>query len=302
MTYARPSLANDTDTIPGVPAWASSRRAETNEDVAFLSGAALATLHVVIGRQDVPQALLRERLALRAAEACAGFSGRSERAGALRDAVHLLRPGDQPGPAAATFLQWRKAVARPISVAALHKAMPKLTAEQIATWLDTGEGGPVAKAATVLETVLAEFPGEDAVALILADAALAQACGWDHAVPLLAAGLTRRDLRKTGDDFLLACHRSIVSQAEEAVRVAHDLARRAARLNAVAPKLRAKGAGAAVDLFLTRDALSPSVALAGPTPGVGMSDRAARRLCDRLVELGAVRELTGRDTFRLYGV
>ena len=33
-----------------------------------------------------------------------------------------------------------------------------------------------------------------------------------------------------------------------------------------------------------------------------MSDRAARRLCDRLVALGAVRELTGRDTFRLYGV
>ena len=302
MTYARPSLANDTDTIPGVPAWATSRRAETNEDVAFLSGAALATLHAVLSREEVPQSLLRDRLALRAAEACVGFSGRSERAGELRDEVHLLRPGDQPGPAGATFLQWRKAVARPISVGALHKAMPKLTAEQIATWLDTGEGGPVAKASTVLETVLAEFPGEDAVALILADAALAQACGWDHAVPLLAAGLTRRDLRKTGDDFLLACHRSIVSQAEEAVRVAHDLARRAARLNAVAPKLRAKGPGAAVDLFLTRDALSPSVALAGPTPGVGMSDRAARRLCDRLVELGAVRELTGRDTFRLYGV
>jgi len=33
-----------------------------------------------------------------------------------------------------------------------------------------------------------------------------------------------------------------------------------------------------------------------------MSDRAARRLCDRSVDLGVVRELTGRDTFRLYGV
>jgi hypothetical protein len=77
--------------------------------------------------------------------------------------------------------------------------------------------------------------------------------------------------------------------------MAGDLARAAARLRAVQPKLRAKGAARAVDLFLARDALAP-VALDF------MSDRAARRLCDRLVELGAVRELTGRDTFRLYGV
>ena len=270
--------------------------------MAFLSGGALATLHGVVTREEVPHALLRERLALRAAEACVALTGRPERAGELRDEVHLLRPGDQPGPAGEVYQQWQRAVERPVSVKALHRALPAYAPDQIATWLDTGEGGPVAKAATVLETVLAEFPGEDAVALILADAALAQACGWDHAVPLLAAGLKHRDLRKTGEGLRLACHRSIVSQAEEAVRVAHDLARRAARLNAVAPKLRAKGAGAAVELFLSRDALSPSVALAGLVPGVGMSDRAARRLCDRLVELGAVRELTGRDTFRLYGL
>ena len=49
-------------------------------------------------------------------------------------------------------------------------------------------------------------------------------------------------------------------------------------------------------MFLTWDSLAPS-ALTSLN-----SDRAARRFCDRLVELGAVRELTGRDTFRLYGV
>jgi Fic family protein len=33
-----------------------------------------------------------------------------------------------------------------------------------------------------------------------------------------------------------------------------------------------------------------------------MTDRAARRFCDRLVELGVAQELTGRPTFRLYGI
>ena len=103
-----------------------------------------------------------------------------------------------------------------------------------------------------------------------------------------------RDLRKTGDDLRLACHQAVLVSATEAVRLAADVSRRAARLKMVAPKLRAKGAGAAVEMFLSQDAVAPS---ALPLP-----DRAARRLCDRLVDLGVVRELTGRDTFRLYGV
>lgn len=88
----------------------------------------------------------------------------------------------------------------------------------------------------------------------------------------------------------------MTAAAWQALPLAADLARRAARLQAVAPKLRAKGAERAVEVFLSRDALAPT-ALTG-----FMSDRAARRLCDRLVDLGAVRELTGRDRFRLYGV
>jgi hypothetical protein len=294
MTIARADHISDLNTIPRMPAWVTSVRVEPLEDVAFLSGAALAHLHLVLGRDCVPQTLLRDRLALRAAEACVGFSGRPERAGALRDAVHLLRPGDLPGPAGETCLLWRRAVERPMSVKALARALPTLEPGQIAAWIDAGQGAPVTRAAMVLELVLKERPRADVPALILADGALAQALGWDHVVPLLAAGLKRADLRKRGDDLRLACHHALLSSVVEAVRQAADLARRAAHLNAVAPKLRAKGSGEAVEMFLTRDAMAPS---ALPLP-----DRAARRLCDRLVELGAVRELTGRDTFRLYGV
>lgn len=264
-------------------------RPDTLEDVAFLSGAALAHLHLVLARGDVPHALLRDRLALWAAEACVAFSGRPERAGELRDALHLRRPGDLPGPAGEICLNWRRAVERPVSIKTLCRALPDLQTAQIAGWLDAGSGAPVARAAMVLEAVVAEVP-----ALILADAAFAQAIGWDHVVPLLAGSLKRADLRERGEDLRLACHRAVVASAIEAARLAADLARRAAHLKAVAPKLRAKGAGEAVEMFLTRDAVAPS---ALPLP-----DRAARRLCDRLVDLGAVRELTGRDTFRLYGV
>ncbi|MBY6120490.1 DUF1403 family protein [Mameliella alba] len=294
MTFARPDHISDLDTLPRMPAWVTSTRAETIEDVAFLSGAALSHLHVVLGREDVPQALLRERLALRAAAACVAFSGRPEREAELRDAVHLLRPGDLPGPAGETCLAWRRAVERPVSIKALGRALPAFEPGQIAGWLDTGQGMPVARAAMVLAAVLTEAPRSDVPALILADIALAKALGWGDMMPLLATGLKRADLCKQGDDLRFACHRALISSAVEAVRLAADLVRRAAHLKTVAPKLRAKGAGNAVEMLLTRDAMAPS---ALPLP-----DRAARRLCDRLVDLGAVRELTGRDTFRLYGV
>jgi len=294
MTFARPDHISVLEALPRMPVWVTSARAETLEDVAFLSGSALNHLHVVLLREEVPKALLQDRLALCAAEACIAFSGRRERAGELRDAAHLLRPGDLPGPAGETYLIWRRAVERPVAVKALGRALPTFELGQIATWLDAGDGGPVKRAALVLEAVLREAPRADEAALILADAALAQALGWDHVVPLLAAGLKRADLRKQGDELKIACHRALVSSAAEAVRLSTDLARRAAHLKAVAPKLRAKGAGEAVEIFLTQDAVAPSA--------LPLRDRAARRLCDRLVDLGAVRELTGRDTFRLYGV
>lgn len=256
----------------------------------------MSHLHLVLSRDDIPQTLLRARLALRAAEACVTHQGRPERVAELRDVVAFLLAGDSAGPAGEVYLAWRRAVERPVSVKALHRALPDLEPEQIAAWLDAGQGAPAPRAAAVLQAVLADRPRDPATALILADAALAQALAWSHVLPLLALGLKRADLRKTGADLRLAFHRAIVMAATEAMREATDLARRAERLRAVAPKLRAKGSDEAVALFLIRDAMAPT-ALTSLRSG-----RAARRFCDRLVELGAVRELTGRDTFRLYGI
>lgn len=292
MTYAR----DDFDTLPRMPSWVTSARPQTPEDVAFLSGAALSHLYLVLSRPDVPQGLLRARLALRAAEACVGFAGRPERAGALRDAVAFLQPGDRPGPAGEVYLVWQRAVARPVSVSAMARALPEVAPEAIATWLDGRQGGPVARAAATLAAVLEARPRDPTRALVLAEALLAQALGWAYTQPLLAFGLKRRDLRMSGEALRLACHGAVVAAAVEVTHLAADLTRGAAQLRAVAPKLRAKGAAAAVAQFLACDAVAP-LALTSLR-----SDRAARRFCDRLVQLGAVRELTGRDTFRLYGV
>lgn len=283
-------------TRPQMPSWVSSRGETSLEEGAFASGAALATLQAVLDPKDLPQDLLRERLALSAAEACVGFSNRSERAGDLRDAVLFLRPGDLPGPAGAVYQSWRRAVARPVSPKALQRALPTYAPEQIAEWLDMGQGAPVTRAAQVLEVVLTETAPAQTPGLILADAALSQALGWRHILPLLSVGLQRRDLRLSGEELRLACHQAAANSATKALNLANDLDRAAARLRNVTPKLRAKGAVAAVELFLSRDALPPAA-----LTSLG-SDRAARRFCDRLVALGAARELTGRESFRLYGL
>lgn len=284
-----------------VPSWARASRDSVPEDLAFLSGAALASLHLHLDNAAVPQALLRDRLALRAAEAGVAFAGRPETVAALRDALHLMRPGDLPGPAGDIYLQWKRATGRPATLRHLCRALPHHSPDQIGIWLKSGQGAPIPRAAKVIETVIAEAPRAETTALILGDAVLADGLGWDHVIPLLATGLTRRALGATGAELRDACHRAILRSAPDTLGLAADLARRAARLRAVTPKLRAKPAAAAVALFLTRDAIAP-LALSTPPDGVGLSDRAARRFCDRLVDLGVVRELTGRDSFRLYGV
>ena len=287
-------------TLPPLPGWISAAPIETLEAAAFRSGAALAHLSLATTAGDVPMALWRDRLALAATEVCAGIAGRREASITMRDALHLTKAGDDPGPAGRILRQWSRAVSRPISVSNLGRALEAVAPERIALCLDATGPTPVDRAAQVIEAVLEGNPRGEIAALILADAVLARSLGWTHVLPHLSLALKARDLRLRGDDLRMACHRAVLAAVRQALPMAGELARAAARLRAVVPKLRAKGAERAVDLFLLRDALAPT-ALAREMHDI-LSDRAARRLCERLVELGALRELTGRDTFRLYGV
>lgn len=296
MTKPRAEALPDAITVPPLPEWAMSASAQGVEDAAFFAGAAMAHLHHLITLPAVPQALWRERLALSAAEVCVALAGRRDGASALRDALHLTRAGDHPGPGGVVLRQWVRVVARPVSVGVLSHALEGVTPDRIALCLDARGATPVDRAAAVIDAILTDTPRAELAALVLADAVLSMAMGRSHLLPILSVGIKPRDLRLRGDDLRLACHRAVTAGVARAVPLAADLARRAVRLQAAAPKLRAKAAGRAVQMFLTHDALPP----AALTPL--MSDRAARRLCERLVELGAVRELTGRDTFRLYGL
>jgi len=310
-TAAKPVL-DDTQTIHMLPQWVTSVSGQDTDSVAFPAGAALAMLDVVLRDPSgtLPGALLRDRMALNAAVACLKLENRLESMSDIRDAVCLARAGDSLGPAGDMFIAWRKlARINPISSGRkdrLMKLLPEPVAEAMPE-LGTLVGSPVGQAAQILAIVLRQFPRQEAAALMLADVALARALGWDRMMPLLAVHLSRKDIRAISNDEtdpVLCVHRVMVAASDGAIRRAADLSRRAEKLRAIAPKLRAKGSDEALELFLSHDAVSPSGMLSPQIMGTSfaMTDRAAQRLCDRLVDLGVVRELTGRPTFRLYGV
>jgi hypothetical protein len=292
MTYTLHDPIDDSGTLPRRPSWIAVGGSEDADGTHFFSGASLGHMHLVVGHRAVPHALWRGRLAVRAAAAVSGFIGRTERMAEVRDELHLTRPGDLHGPAGALGQAWARLVTRPLTVAHLAPCCG-LAPETVAEAFDAGTGDPVARGAAVLRHVLTEHPRREAAALMLADVALAQSLRWSRVVPLLALGLARRDMR---DARAEACHRAVVKAVVQADRDARDLAMKAAHLRAVAGQLRGKQADAAVGMFLTRDAVAPWELTHL------MSPRAARRLCERLIDLGAVREMTGRDTYRIYGL
>lgn len=287
------------DPIPPLPDWTTPRLAAGPEDLAMQAGAVLAHIQTILARPNIPLSLLRHRLALKAATFCCAVTGRGEGTAVLRDEVHFLRPGDQPGPGGRIYLNWRNSIQRPISTRALHRALPDHEAKQITAWMHPDRTAqhhnPVATAARVLAAVLADAPRAEVSAFVLADAALSRAAGWSHVVPLLSVGAKPRLAGQGGEELRLASYRAVHTAALDLIPMAAELERRAVRLRVTLPRLRSKGAEKAADLLLSQDAISAGAL-------TFLSDRSARRFCDRVVELGVVRELTGRDSYRLYGL
>ncbi len=305
--------------LPRVPAWARARgnwREISEAEALFFAGAALSALDPV-ARSDPPWAgAWRARLALKSAAAVAqNLLKRREDEAALRDAVALAKPGQDLGPAGRVYGAFRTLCGpgdpfRPKGLAAvsadLQAPLDLDRAGELAAALEqaVGRGRPAPlAAAAAAEAAIKVRADAEPLALYCADAALARALGWPVALPLLAGEIFQR--RAVGEGrrprpgeagwgklVALAYARAALA----ALDLAHDLSRRSEKLAEAAPKLRAKGKGRALEVLLADDAVSA----AAPIPG--LSDRARRRLFERLVVLGVARELTRRPAFRLYGL
>ena len=268
-----------------------------------------------LGRRLAPAPRARRRRRQRRA---APAAAKTRRRCATRSTSRA--PGADPGPAgrrlrawraltAGSAGQWRSAIA--VAADALDvRALDGIAAGDrrrrglrrgTSPGAVRGRAGRIELASRALTPAGGRGGAGELLAAWLADSVLAQKLKWPFALPLLAAPLFssagRRAPTEIGDGaettrILFAWAKG----AAHACDLAAELRRRAQKLAEAAPKLRAKGAKAALQALLDQDSL------AAATPIAGLSQRGARRLFERLAALGAIRELTGRATFRLYGL
>jgi hypothetical protein len=310
-------LPIDVQTTPKVQAWARPRGdVQRDADASFLAGAALSSLDNLVRSGPIWAGVWRQRLALKSAAAATRLLGRMEEESALRDSQLFRAADDDPGPAGKVLSAWRRLAGRATT---LDEEAARWIADLLELKWDEAladviaNAGDLAASSRPAPVVAAELAAElhrarsdaELLAFWLADAMLAQKLRWSVPVPLLMgqantagfkAGVPRRRIRPGGEGWLRAVLVAYAQAAAEACDLGADLARRATQLLEVAPKLRAKGSAEVVKLLLDDDALPASWSSAK------LSARGARRLFERLQELSAVRELSGRPTFRLYGL
>ncbi|WP_318031744.1 DUF1403 family protein [Rhizobium ruizarguesonis] len=242
--------------------------------------------------------------------------GRSDEERGLRDAVLLTAAGDDPGPAGKLFLATRMLAGRTGTIgSSFLKELAQLLElrwgdelapipDLIDTAFQSGRAAPLAVADFISATATLR-PDAELLALGLADVVLAQKFKWPKPVPLLfperygpAFGTIggRGRVRPGEPSYPKAICLAVAAGVEAALRCAVEIDRRAARLLAVAPKVRTKGAEPVIRKLLNEDAVSASAA------GSSLSRWAANRLFERLEGFEAVRELSGRSSFRIFGL
>lgn len=317
MKFDADLLDADPLPVPKVPAWARPRgEVQRDLDAAYLAGAALNSLDNLVHGTPLWGGVWRQRLALKSAAAATRLLGRTEEESALRDAQLFRAAGDDPGPGGKVLLVWRRLASRSTTLdeeaarsiaELLELKWDESLAEVLANAQDlaaSSRPAPVVAADLAAELYRAR-PDAELLAFWLADVALALKLRWPMPVPLLIgqvnaasfrAGEPRRRIRPGNEGWGRAVLIAYAQAAADACELGADIAKKAARLNEVAPKLRAKGSADVVKLLLDDDALPASWSSAK------LSARAARRLFERLQSFGAVRELSGRTTFRLYGL
>jgi hypothetical protein len=278
-----------TQALQPLPRWVTARTAgktvapDDALPAALAEGAALFALDQIMRTDAAWLGVLRMRQALRAGVVMGGLMRLKTDEAALRDAVHLTRAGDDPGPAGRLHQLWRLFASRPTRLAAE-------TIDALAVAVGSGDAG------------------REVVALMRADHDLAVALGWPVPIVLAATVILDPSIRRkedgkryrAGDVGWLAHRQTAFGLAAVQVHAeAVVLQRREAVLAAAVDRLRTRESVRGVAMILADDAVAPW-RMVGPR-GMG-SDRAARRFCETLAELGALRLLTDRPTFRLYGL
>lgn len=306
--------------LPVIPGWVKSRGEPNDADVAFMAGAALSSLDQLVRSEPAWSGAWRQRLGLRCAVTAVRLTGRTEDEPALRDAVLLRAPGGDAGPAGNIFLAYKRLSAHSTQNCELadEKTLRDIADLLALKWDDTlaefsqltgdlaqdGRAAPFV-VAELVTTVWRLRPDAEILGWWLADWVLAKKLNWQRPVPLLMAQRYDPAFRMTGgrgrirpdeEAFARSVCLALVQGAREAIRQAVEINRRAEQFLAVAPKVRTKGAETVLQQLLDEDALSASA-----TNG-NLSRWASRRLFERLEMLGGVRELSGRSTFRIYGL
>jgi Protein of unknown function (DUF1403) len=260
-------------------------------EAAFAAGASLYALDQILRADLAWVGCWRLRQALKTASVASRLLRLNADEAALRDAVHLTRPGDDPGPAGRLHRWLRQLALRPTRLA-----------QETLTSIATEINGAAASA--------------EVLALLRADIALAAQLGWECPLllhltvildPALRHGEAGRRPRADGTEWIHLQHAVLARAAVLAHAQAVTLSRKAEGLTVAADSLRTRDGGRGVGLILADDSVAPwRMAGRDDSGGQGKeglgSDRAARRLCESLHGMGVLRLLTNRPTFKLYGL